>query len=58
MSMAVALGQVGFAVGAAVAGFLYQDLGYRSNTLLGGAAVLMMGILVWVMVPEPEGESA
>ncbi len=58
MSMAVALGQVGFAVGAAVAGLLYQDLGYRSNTLLGGAAVLMMGILVWVMVPEPEGESA
>jgi predicted MFS family arabinose efflux permease len=58
MSMAVALGQVGFAVGAAVAGFLYQDLGYRSNTLLGGVAVLLMGILVWVMIPEPDGESA
>jgi predicted MFS family arabinose efflux permease len=56
MSMAVALGQVGFAAGAAVAGLLYQDLGYRSNTLIGGVSVLLMGLVVWFLVPEPTGE--
>jgi predicted MFS family arabinose efflux permease len=56
MSMAVALGQVGFAVGGAVAGPLYSDWGYRSNTILGAVSVLLMGILVWIMVPEPEGD--
>ena len=56
MSMAVALGQVGFAAGAAVAGILYEDLGYRSNTIIGGVSVLLMGLVVWFLVPEPKGE--
>lgn len=53
MSLTVALGQVGFAVGAAIAGPLYEDVGYGSNTVLGAASVLGMGIIVWFMVPEP-----
>ncbi len=53
MSMAVALGQVGFAVGGTVAGLLYSGYGYRSNTVTGAISVLLMGLLVWFMIPEP-----
>jgi predicted MFS family arabinose efflux permease len=53
MSMTIALGQVGFAVGAAAAGPLYTHFGYRSNTVLGAAAVLIMAGIVAYLVPEP-----
>ncbi|MDT8368877.1 MAG: MFS transporter [Longimicrobiales bacterium] len=56
MSLSVALGQVGFAVGAAFAGWLFASTGYWSNTVLGAISVLAMGIIVWVAVPEPRGE--
>lgn len=55
MSFTVALGQVGFALGGAVAGPLYAGPGYASNTVLGAVSVLGMGILVWLKVPEPRG---
>jgi predicted MFS family arabinose efflux permease len=53
MSMTIALGQVGFAVGAAAAGPLYSSFGYRSNTVLAAAAVLIMAGIVAYLVPEP-----
>jgi predicted MFS family arabinose efflux permease len=53
MSLTVALGQVGFGLGGAVAGPLYAGLGYASNTLLGAVSVLGMGLMVWFLVPEP-----
>jgi predicted MFS family arabinose efflux permease len=53
MSLTVALGQVGFALGGAVAGPLFADVGYFSNTVLGAIAVLAMGLIVWFFVPEP-----
>ena len=53
MSLAVALGQVGFAVGAGVAGLLFDGTGYWSNTVLGAFSVLGMGLTVWFLVPEP-----
>ncbi len=56
MSLTVALGQVGFGLGGAIAGPLYADLGYASNTVLGAMAVLGMGLMVWFMVPEPKKE--
>jgi predicted MFS family arabinose efflux permease len=56
MSLTVALGQVGFGLGGAVAGPLYADLGYGSNTVLGAFCVLGMGLLVWFLVPEPGSE--
>jgi predicted MFS family arabinose efflux permease len=58
MSLTVALGQVGFALGGAVAGPLFADVGYFSNTLLGAAAVLTMGLIVWFFVPEPRAARA
>ncbi len=56
MSLTVALGQVGFAVGGAVAGPLFANVGYASNTALGAVSVLAMGLIVWNFIPEPEAE--
>jgi predicted MFS family arabinose efflux permease len=53
MSMTIALGQVGFAVGAAMAGPLYSRFGYGSNTVLGAVAVMIMAGIVAYLVPEP-----
>ena len=54
MSMTIALGQVGFAAGAAMAGPLYTRFGYGGNTVLGAAAVLIMAAVIAYLVPEPE----
>ena len=54
MAMTIALGQIGFAMGAAAAGPLYSRFGYGSNTVLGAAAVLLMAGIVQYFVPEPE----
>lgn len=53
MSLTVALGQVGFAVGGAVAGPLFAERGYASNTVLGAVSVFGMGLIVWFFIPEP-----
>ena len=57
MSMTIALGQVGFAVGAALAGPLYSRFGYGSNTVVGAVSVLIMAGIVAYWVPEPESDS-
>ncbi len=56
MSLAVATGQVGFAVGSAIAGPLYSALGFVSDTVLGALALLAMAAVVGYLVPEPELE--
>jgi hypothetical protein len=48
----VALGQVGFAVGGALAGPLFA-LGYWTNTLLGAVSMIGMALIVWHLLPEP-----
>jgi predicted MFS family arabinose efflux permease len=53
MSLTVALGQMGFALGGAIAGPLYAGVGYFSNALLGSVFVLGMGLMVWYRIPEP-----
>jgi predicted MFS family arabinose efflux permease len=53
MSLTVALGQMGFAIGGAVAGPLFSHVGYFSNAALGAAMVLGMGLVVWLRIPEP-----
>jgi predicted MFS family arabinose efflux permease len=54
MSLTVALGQMGFALGGAVAGPLFAGAGYLSNAVLGAFFVLAMGLIVWYRIPEPE----
>lgn len=53
MSLTVALGQVGFALGGALAGPIFTGAGYRANTLFAALSVLGMGLIVWFRVPEP-----
>jgi predicted MFS family arabinose efflux permease len=53
MSLTVALGQMGFALGGAIAGPLYAGVGYFSNAILGALFVLGMGLIVWYRIPEP-----
>jgi len=58
MSLSIAIGQVGMALGSALAGFAYErfgDYGYFSNTLLGAASILIMAFVVWQFIPEPDG---
>jgi predicted MFS family arabinose efflux permease len=53
MSLTVALGQMGFALGGAAAGPLFSRVGYFSNAVLGSVFVLGMGLIVWFRIPEP-----
>ena len=55
MSLTVALGQLGLALGGATAGPLFSQVGYLSNALTGAAFVLGMGLVVWFFIPEPRG---
>ena len=57
LSMAIAIGQIGTGIGASLAGVLYQGAGYRATTFASGAAVVAMTVLVWVALPEPDGDA-
>lgn len=54
MSLAVAVGQVGMGLGSGIAGPVYDKMGFSMNTFLGAGAITMMGLLVWVGLPEPD----
>ena len=54
MCFTVALGQAGFALGAAVAGPLYTHFGYGSNTAVGAGSVLITAVIVAYWIPEPD----
>ena len=56
MSLTVALGQVGFALGGVVAGPLFAGVGFVSNAALSAVFVLIMGVVVWRFIPEPEAQ--
>ncbi|MCH8246959.1 MAG: MFS transporter [Bacteroidetes bacterium] len=56
LSLTVALGQIGIGIGGALAGLAYTDFGYLSNTLAGAVALLLMAVLVYCSLPEPEDD--
>ena len=56
LSLTVALGQIGIGIGGALAGLAYTDFGYLSNTLAGAVALLLMAVLVYSSLPEPEDD--
>jgi len=58
MSQTVAVGQMGVALSGSVAGPLFANLGYQSNTTLAAVFVLAMGLIVWFFVPEPKARAA
>jgi predicted MFS family arabinose efflux permease len=54
MSLTVALGQVGFASGAALAGVIYAQWDYRAGTFVAAVIALVVTVLIWRQLPEPE----
>jgi predicted MFS family arabinose efflux permease len=56
MSLAIAIGQIGFGFGSAVAGLTYIRYGYLSNTIIGAVCIVLMGVLVRYFLPEPQAE--
>jgi len=54
MSLLVSLGQMGFGVGGAIAGFTYTTSGYFSNTIFSAFFILSAGLIIWNYLPEPE----
>ena len=54
MSLTVALGQMGFASGAALAGIIYSQFGYRSSTFAGAFVALIVVFMVWRGLCEPK----
>jgi predicted MFS family arabinose efflux permease len=54
MSLMIAIGQVGYGLGGAVAGPAYAQAGYFSNTVIGAVLILAMAWVVWRYLPEPE----
>jgi predicted MFS family arabinose efflux permease len=57
MSLTVALGQIGFAAGALLAGIIYAQAGYRSGTLIGAGIALIVALIIWRRLPEPKNLS-
>jgi predicted MFS family arabinose efflux permease len=58
LSLNVALGQIGFALGGTIAGPIFARAGYSANTALAALSVIGMGVVVWLLVPEPDPGAA
>ena len=56
MSLSMAVSQVGFALGAAVAGWTYVSLGYTGNAVAAGLGALAVGVILALGVSEPQPE--
>ena len=53
LSLTIAIGQMGTALGAFTAGVLYAGGGYRTTTFASATMVLLLLLLVWKFLPEP-----
>ena len=58
MSLAIAVGQVGFGLGSAMAGLTYTEYGYHSNTVVAAVSIVLMALLVRYFLPEPGRQPA
>ncbi|MEL7362264.1 MAG: MFS transporter, partial [Bacteroidota bacterium] len=58
MSLTIAIGQVGFAVGSAVAGTLYAGIGFPMSAIIAGGLSVTAALLVWIGLPETLGHDA
>jgi len=56
LCLTVALGNIGFGIGGAVAGATYTNYGYVSNTVAAAIAILIVAVLVQAFLPEPSEE--
>jgi predicted MFS family arabinose efflux permease len=54
MSLTVGTGQLGFALGGALAGVTYARAGFATSTVLAGLFVLGSAWIIWRYLPEPD----
>ncbi len=54
MSLLVAIGNVGAGLAGSIAGPLYEQFGYLSNTIFGAFTIIVTAYIVWKYVPEPK----
>lgn len=54
MSLAIAVGQVGFGLGSALAGLTFTEYGYLSNTIFASTSIILMAMVVRFFLPEPD----
>lgn len=54
MSLLVAIGNVGSGFAGTLAGPLFKEFGYISNTMLGAFTIILTAYIVWRYVPEPD----
>jgi predicted MFS family arabinose efflux permease len=52
LSLTLAIGQLGFGLGGAVAGFTYSVGGFGVNATLAAFSALLSGLLIWRYLPE------
>lgn len=53
LALSFAVGQVGFGLGASLAGPLFLAYGFWSTAVIGGSAATLMAIIVLFLIPEP-----
>lgn len=52
MSMTISIGQLGMALGSALAGFIYTDIGFIGNATLAAIASFLMAYIIQKYIPE------
>ena len=52
LSLTIAVGQIGTALGATLGGVLYGRYGFTANALASAATMALMAVLVWARFPE------
>lgn len=61
LNLTIGMGQIGAGVGGGLAGVAYASTGYEETTLLTALAMIIIGLLVWLLLPEtlsrPENDS-
>ena len=54
MSLLVAIGNGGAGLAGSIAGPLFENFGYVSNTIFGAITIILTALIVWKYVPEPK----
>ena len=52
MALAISVGQIGMAIGSGISGFIYAEIGFLGNAIIGVAASLAMAILIYKYISE------
>lgn len=54
MSLLIAIGQIGYGVGGALAGPMFVHMGFFTITWVAAIPLIITAIIIWVYIPEPE----